>query len=637
MARFCSKCGTKNAADAVFCDSCGGPMATAADPGGGALSSPAASPPQQAAADPRRGLSKGVIAAGVLAIVAIGLAVVEFALPGRRISSAMSGARLALPGGSASGAAYLVGKDGKWGYVDAAGAVVVPMEWDPPPTTTPIARRFIARQEAPYPVYRAGAWMLVDKQGKQLGSRQFEEVRAVSGPIVCGRVSGRWGCVDASGREAIAFIHEDIYRLAPGILSFKQGQLWGLMDDHGTTVKAPASTRILGFSIDGSVACALFDDKMIGIVDRSGNEVGTKRYKSAACPPQAEWVVKTDSGWALADIKGEIVSQIPGSDRILSLSKAGDGLFIARQRGGGTGLIDRKGTWVVKPQEWLDSQNISTGFAGGRSAFGKTLYGAIDAGGNVIVPRVFDRVEVSEDIIIAEIDGQIRLLDGAGNVVWPKDVADGRARQATREDLVSSKWEFVHSLNTEGADKIREVGRVQVENSGAVERMLDGGKLKERSFPLPAVMNAWTTIAGQRHSFMLYENLLVHMTDDGWVRVFRRVGRSDLAVVAAPSGGSKDRNIGTSLGSLLAIGGGGPIGKWHGESQDLEFFEDGTMSMREDGQTFGGKWMKLSDGRLKVDLVMLGMPMPPLLGDIESDKLTLTDGARLKIEVSRAK
>ena len=35
--------------------------------------------------------------------------------------------------------------------------------------------------------------------------------------------------------------------------------------------------------------------------------------------------------------------------------------------------------------------------------------------------------------------------------------------------------------------------------------------------------------------------------------------------------------------------------------------------------------------------VMLGMPMPPLLGGIESDKLTLTDGARLKIQVSRVK
>ena len=86
MARFCSKCGTKNADDAEFCDSCGKPMATAAAAGGGALSSAAASHPQQAAADPRRGLSKGVIAAGVLAIVAIGSAVVEFALPGRRIS-----------------------------------------------------------------------------------------------------------------------------------------------------------------------------------------------------------------------------------------------------------------------------------------------------------------------------------------------------------------------------------------------------------------------------------------------------------------------------------------------------------------------------------------------------------------------
>ena len=126
-------------------------------------------------------------------------------------------------------------------------------------------------------------------------------------------------------------------------------------------------------------------------------------------------------------------------------------------------------------------------------------------------------------------------------------------------------------------------------------------------FPLPAAIDAWTTIAGERHSFMLYENRLIDMTEDGGVSVFRRVGHSDQA--AADPAGSKNRSTGTSLGSLLGIGGGGPIGKWHGESQDLEFFEDGTMSLREDGTTSGGKWIKLSDGRLKVDLVVLGMPM----------------------------
>ena len=144
-------------------------------------------------------------------------------------------------------------------------------------------------------------------------------------------------------------------------------------------------------------------------------------------------------------------------------------------------------------------------------------------------------------------------------------------------------------------------------------------------------------VAGERHSLMLYENFLVDMTDDGDVSVLRRVGRSDQAAVAAHPGGSKDRQTGTSLGSLLGIGGGGPIGKWHGESQDLEFYEDGSVSLREGRKTFGGKWIKLSDGRLKVDLVVLGMSLPPLLGGIESDKLTLTDGARLKIQVSRVK
>ena len=60
------------------------------------------------------------------------------------------------------------------------------------------------------------------------------------------------------------------------------------------------------------------------------------------------------------------------------------------------------------------------------------------------------------------------------------------------------------------------------------------------------------------------------------------------------------------------------LGKWQEMSKAqgvFEFFSDGTLTMGSRGktgqmETMAGRWVILSDGRLKFDVVMLGTPVP---------------------------
>jgi hypothetical protein len=73
------------------------------------------------------------------------------------------------------------------------------------------------------------------------------------------------------------------------------------------------------------------------------------------------------------------------------------------------------------------------------------------------------------------------------------------------------------------------------------------------------------------------------------------------------------------------------LGKW--ESADkkvrVEFFEDKTLVLalsEKKKDTLTGKWVMLTDGRMKIDLTMGVFPLPPAMGSLAGGTLTLEGG-----------
>ena len=79
------------------------------------------------------------------------------------------------------------------------------------------------------------------------------------------------------------------------------------------------------------------------------------------------------------------------------------------------------------------------------------------------------------------------------------------------------------------------------------------------------------------------------------------------------------------------------IGKWHSSNEDWEFFEDNTVTMEARGGSMGGgrlsgKWVQLSDGRIKIDLNFLGMPIPPAFASLNGNSMGIqADEARSEL------
>jgi len=71
------------------------------------------------------------------------------------------------------------------------------------------------------------------------------------------------------------------------------------------------------------------------------------------------------------------------------------------------------------------------------------------------------------------------------------------------------------------------------------------------------------------------------------------------------------------------------LGKWESadKEESVEFFEDKTLTMTDSrNDTATGKWALLSDGRIKIDLTFLGMPIPPAMGSLKGETLALEGG-----------
>jgi hypothetical protein len=65
------------------------------------------------------------------------------------------------------------------------------------------------------------------------------------------------------------------------------------------------------------------------------------------------------------------------------------------------------------------------------------------------------------------------------------------------------------------------------------------------------------------------------------------------------------------------------LGRWQHKTETLEFFQDGKVAIASAGNpNMTGTWLVLDDGRLKVEIGMLGMALT-LTGNVDGETLVL--------------
>lgn len=275
-------------------------------------------------------------------------------------------------------------ENGKHGYLDASGNVVIPPEFD-------FAYSF---SEELALVAIEWKWGYIDKSGAVVIPLQFEHAHSFeNGIAIVGLITSdgeKYGCIDRTGRFVLPPIYDRISQyFHEGITSITVNSRVGLMNSSAQILCEPKYDEIDTFT-DGLAQFTKHGN--VGLLDSSGREVVPARFKAVRRFSEGLMAVAV---WKPFSLKwGFIDSSMEFAVKPLfrSVEAFSDGLALVESENNQFGYIDKNGNFIVTPQyDWGDS--FVDGFARVGKRIRNTLYcGVIDTRGNVIVPVEFEFV-----------------------------------------------------------------------------------------------------------------------------------------------------------------------------------------------------------------------------------------------------
>jgi hypothetical protein len=346
-----------------------------------------------------------------------------------------------------------VGVDGKMGYVDGRGTVIIEPQF----------------------------------QRAEIFSEGLSQVGAGDSPFSC-----RWGYVDKTGAWLVQ------PRFTEGLGAFTEGlalvdehqpygtSLYGYIDKTGDWVIEPRFTDAKAFS--EGLACVATDDaqgmRRYGYIDKTGAFVIKPRFDLACSFAEGLAAVRVPDEhdilrWGYIDETGAWVIE-PRFDLACTFSE--ELAFVSAENGRDgydSGCIDKTGTWVFKLDSPEELHDFDLRFSQGLAALGintnrtYTLmkYGYIDKTGAWVIEPQFDFAQAfSEGMAAISMDmvdnaanpGRVGYIDKTGQMVvqpqyyWGDPFSGGLARVAPWYDEIpdwgmwypSDKYRYIDKTGT---------------------------------------------------------------------------------------------------------------------------------------------------------------------------------------------
>lgn len=299
----------------------------------------------------------------------------------------------------------VVVKDGKYGYIDHEGHVLIPPQfvW---------ADDFWRGLGT---VYVCGHYISIDSSGVLHPLRI-----AVDGNLEPKEKGGKFGFVDGSGEFKIAPLFDEALSFSEGLAAVRSGEKWGFVDTSGRFVIQPKFKAAFYFREGIGLAESDLDPSFV-LIDKLGNVLGNFDYVDLVAEGRVPAARGEKRGFL--DLHGRVA--IPF---VYDGVNAFSGGLAAVEKGEKWGYVDRDGNAVIPPK-FDQAGPFGNGLAPAKQ--GKQS-GFIDKSGKFVFSLAFDYApgfltgDEDSNLFVAPadvsrfwtVDGQFGYVNTSGHVIW---------------------------------------------------------------------------------------------------------------------------------------------------------------------------------------------------------------------------
>lgn len=298
-------------------------------------------------------------------------------------------------------------KDGKWGYIDSSGKIIIPLQYEDPSQFT----------HGYVDVKQNGKVGLIDKTGKVVVPLQYDYIGNYHNGLFSVRnLQEKYGFIDSSGNVIIPFEYDgvDISWFNNGLASVKKGNKYGAIDVKNKIVIPFEFEMLHDFSMGVSIAKK---NNQIILVDKTGKEIkvpGINNYEDIRIADENKLIVthSSTSKQGIIDFQGKIIIPL----QYKSVTEFYKGYTIAENEKGKF-LIDEKGKTTFEQTPFFNLNIITENLFYGNTSTNETMF-IFDITGKHTVAEGFDNIiPMSNDILLVNKNGKAWFINYKGEKI----------------------------------------------------------------------------------------------------------------------------------------------------------------------------------------------------------------------------
>ena len=187
--------------------------------------------------------------------------------------------------------------NGKWGYIDKSGNVVIPLKYD----------LAYGVKEGLALVKSNGKYGFIDKSGNVVIPLKYDDAASFNEGLALVKLNGKCGFIDKSGNVVIPLKYDLAYGFKEGLAPVKLNSKWGFIDKNDNVVIPLKYDGVYNFS-NGRAIVEL--NWKYGFIDKSGNEITPLKYDYADGFSNGRASVELNGKRGFIDKSGKVVVPI---------------------------------------------------------------------------------------------------------------------------------------------------------------------------------------------------------------------------------------------------------------------------------------------------------------------------------------